>query len=667
MVYLVKEKAIVKRVASVEGLGRVSVICSDKTGTMTQNAMTVKTIYHDGRMLAVTGSGYGPEGRIKDEKGDIEIGATPYLCLMLEAGYLVNDAVIEKDRNGWRLLGDPTEGALRTLGMKAGVARWLDEMKPLRDLPFDSDRKMMTRVYRIDDHLTVCTKGAYEVISSRCNRIIWGGRVVSFTEDIRRSVGVANDLVNSRAQRTLAIAYKEMGNDQTLVNGMSDDEIETGFVFLGFVGMIDPPKEGVREAVRKCHEAGIKVTMITGDSKGTAMAIAEDLGVYVEGDRVIEGSELPVSSEDLGSVTVFCRISPQQKVDIVNAYRKSGQIIAMTGDGMNDAAALKNADVGVAMGMHGTDVAKEAAQIILSDDNFATLVTAVDRGRQIFDNIRKSVTYQIYTNLGELTIMFIGSLIFLEQMMTDKQLLFLYFSTHIFPLIALILDRSSQSVMREPPKNAKEGIVSIKVLGELLVMILTMTVVAIVMFKVLEGGILDIGIEGDRLETVQTMILVFVVWAECFNLFNSLSMKESLLNQVREKSMLLPLMMAAIPIVALSYIMYIGDMGAGIDLVRLTPLQYAISVGCGTLIIPMVEVYKTYFRKAVEKEDHLSIALSRGLKVGVDGVNLLNNIPFKIQRQIAAIGDAVDLDFKRDGHKDVKRKGDRQERRNRKR
>jgi hypothetical protein len=187
------------------------------------------------------------------------------------------------------------------------------------------------------------------------------------------------------------------------------------------------------------------------------------------------------------------------------------------------------------------------------------------------------------------------------------------------------------------------------------------------MFKVLEGGILDIGIEGDRLETVQTMILVFVVWAECFNLFNSLSMKESLLNQVREKSMLLPLMMAAIPIVALSYIMYIGDMGAGIDLVRLTPLQYAISVGCGTLIIPMVEVYKTYFRKAVEKEDHLSIALSRGLKVGVDGVNLLNDIPFKIQRQIAAIGDAVDLDFKRDGHKDVKRKGDRQERRNRKR
>ncbi len=665
MMYLVKEKAIVRRVASVEGLGRVSVICSDKTGTMTQNAMTVKTIYHDGRMLAVTGSGYGPEGCIKDEKGEIETGAAPYLCLMLEVGYLVNDAKLEKDQDGWHLRGDPTEGALRTLGMKAGVARWLDEMNAIREIPFDSDRRMMTKVFSIDDRLIACTKGSYEVISSKCDRIVWGGRVVPFTKELKLSVGRANGLVNSKAQRTLAIAYREVGNDQVSVNSMSDDELESGSVLLGFVGMIDPPKEGVREAVQRCHEAGIKVVMITGDSKGTATAIAEDLGVYVEGDKVLEGSELPVSPKDLGSVTVFCRVSPQQKVDIVNAYKKSGQIIAMTGDGMNDAAALKNADVGVAMGMNGTEVAKEASQIILSDDNFATLVTAVYRGRQIFDNIRKSVTYQIYTNLGELTIMFLGSLIFLEQMMTDKQLLFLYFSTHIFPVIALILDRTSKSVMKEPPRNAKEGIVSTKVLGELLVMILTMTVISMVMFKVLEGGFLNIGIMGDRLETVQTMILVFVVWAECFNLFNSLSMKESLVKQVREKSMLLPLLMTSIPIGALSYLMYIGDMGAGIDLVRLTPLQYGISVGCGLLIIPTVEAYKTYFRRTVEREDHISKALSRGLKVGVDSVNLINDIPFKIQRQIAAIGEAVDLDLKREGKKGPKRPGgplDRQDR-----
>jgi Ca2+-transporting ATPase len=634
---------------------------------MTENAMTVKTIYQDGRLWAVTGSGYGPEGSIKNELGEINPGNVRHFCMMLEAGYLANDSKVVKDENGWRVLGDPTEGALRALGMKGGVSRWLGEQSTVRDIPFDSDRKMMTRVFIKEGALTAYSKGAFEAITSRCDRIVWMGSVVPFTDDLKRQVGRANDLVNSKAQRTLSLSFKEMGTDPRDVEGLSDDEIESGSVYLGFVGMIDPPKEGVREAVQKCHEAGIKVVMITGDSKGTATAIAADLGVYSEGDIVLEGGELPVPPDVLDSVTVFCRVSPQQKVDIVNAYKKRGQIVAMTGDGMNDAAALKNADVGVAMGIKGTDVAKEASQIILSDDNFATLVTAVHRGRQIFDNIRKSITYQLYMNLGELALMFLGSLLFLEQMMTDKQLLFLYFSTHLFPVLALILDRTTPSVMREPPRNAKEGIVSTKVLGELLVMIMTMTFIAIVMFQVFNGGLIEIGIGDDRLETVQTMVLVFVVWAECFNLFNSLSMKESLIRVVREKSLILPMLMTAIPIGALSFIMYIGDMGAGIDMVQLTPLQYGISVACGTLIIPVVEAYKTYFRKAVEKEDQLARALSRGIRVGVEGAHLLNEIPFIIQRQVAALGDAVDLDLKLPGRENRKHPPGRQEGNDRKR
>jgi Ca2+-transporting ATPase len=661
MMYLVKEKAIVRRVASVEGLGRVSVICSDKTGTMTENAMTVKTMYQDGRLWAVTGSGYNPEGSIKNELGEINPGNVQCFCLMLEAGYLANDSKVVKDENGWHVIGDPTEGALRTLGMKGGVTRWLTDQRQVRDIPFDSDRKMMTKVYTKEGGHIAYSKGAFESIASRCDRIVWGGSIVPFTIDLKRAVGRANDLVNSKAQRTLSIAFRDMGNDLSIVRSMSDPEVESRLVYLGFVGMIDPPKEGVREAVLKCHEAGIKVVMITGDSKGTATAIAADLGVYSEGDVVLEGRQLPVPPKVLDTVTVFCRVSPQQKVDIVNAFKARGHIVAMTGDGMNDAAALKNADVGVAMGMTGTDVAKEASQIILTDDNFATLVTAVHRGRQIFDNIRKSVTYQLYTNMGELVLMFFGSLLFLEQMMTDKQLLFLYFSTHLFPVLSLILDRTSNSVMREPPRNAKEGIVSSKVLGELLVMVLAMTVISIVMFKLLNDGTVDVGIQGEKLATVQTMILVFVVWAECFNLFNSLSMKESLLSVVREKNLLLPVLMTAIPIGAMSFIMYIGDMGAGIDMVRLTPLQYGASVACGALIIPLVEAYKTYFRRAVEKEDRIAKALSKGLKVGVDSVQLLNEIPFMIQRQVANFGQAVDLDLKLPVHDIKKHPRDREE------
>ncbi len=646
MMYLVKEKAIVRRVASIEGLGRVSVICSDKTGTMTENAMTVKTIYQDGRLWAVTGSGYNPEGSIKNELGEINPGNVEFFCLMLEAGYLANDSKVVKDENGWSVIGDPTEGALRTLGMKGGVSRWLTDQRQVGDIPFDSDRRMMTKVFSKGPNHIAYSKGAFETISTRCNRIVWDGSIIPFTHDLMKAVERANELVNSRAQRTLSIAFRDLGNDRKKLKGLSDDEIESDLVYLGFVGMIDPPKEGVREAVRRCHEAGIKVVMITGDGRGTATAIAADLGVYSEGDAVLEGGQLPVPPKVLDTVTVFCRVSPQQKVDIVNAFKERGQIVAMTGDGMNDAAALKNADVGVAMGVKGTDVAKEASQIILSDDNFATLVTAVHRGRQIFDNIRKSVTYQLYTNLGELALMFIGSLLFLEQMMTDKQLLFLYFSTHIFPVLALILDRTTAGVMREPPRNSKEGIVSTKVLGELLVMILSMTLIGVLMFKLLDSGTIDVGIEGDRLATVQTMILVFVVWAECFNLFNSLSMKESIVNVVREKGLLLPLLTTAIPIGGLSFIMYIGDLGAGIDMVELTPLQYGASIACGALIIPIVEAYKTYFRRSVEREDRIAKALSKGLKVGVDSVHLLNEIPFMIQRQIANIGGAVDRDLK---------------------
>jgi len=453
-----------------------------------------------------------------------------------------------------------------------------------------------------------------------------------FHHEFREYFEKANEVVNDKAQRTLAIAYRNLDADTALIRDLSDEQVENDLVLLGFVGMIDPPKEGVREAVKKCHEAGIRVVMITGDSKGTATAIARDLGVLREGDMVIEGSGLPISEEKLSGISVFCRVSPEQKVDIVNAYKDSGLIIAMTGDGMNDAAALKNADVGVAMGMSGVDVAKEASQIILSDDNFTTLVTAVHRGRQIFDNIRKSITYQIYTNLSELSVMFLGSLIFVEQLMSDKQLLFLYFSTHLFPVAALILDKTTPGVMKEPPRDVSEGIVSPKVLGELAVMITTMAVVALTMFFVLDRGIIDVGIEANKIATIQTMILTFMVWGECFNLFNSLSMKDSLVRQLREKSLILPILMVLIPISALTFFMYSGDIGVGMDLVDLTPLQYGLSVLVGIIIIPVVEAYKAYVRRT--GETRFSRFFRKGWDTGMTGIQRLNDMPSYFQKEL---------------------------------
>jgi Ca2+-transporting ATPase len=424
------------------------------------------------------------------------------------------------------------------------------------------------------------------------------------TAEIRERVINANQGANERAERTLAVAFKRIGKTDNNIDELEDEEIESGLVLLGFVGMIDPPKDGVREAVKKCHEAGISVVMITGDSRGTASAIARDLGVLKDGFLVVEGSDLPLDENKLDEVSVFCRVSPGQKVEIVNAYRKKGMIIAMTGDGINDAAALKNADVGVAMGRSGVDVAKEASQIILSDDNFATLVTAVHRGRQIFDNIQKGITYQIYTNLSELAIMFMGSLLFVEQMMGDKHLLFLYFSTHLFPVAALVLDRTTPSVMKEPPRNVKEGIVSRNVLGNLGIMIFTMTIFSLFAFYILDGEFINVGIESEKLETIQTMILTFVVSAECINLFNSLSMKDSLIKQVRERNMILPVLMALVPISALTFFMYTGEIGDGMDLVSLSPLQYFISLGSGFVIIPVVELFKIFIRRSERKRKY---------------------------------------------------------------
>ncbi|MBN1390305.1 MAG: cation-transporting P-type ATPase [Candidatus Thermoplasmatota archaeon] len=655
MMYLVKENAIVRRVASIEGLGRVCVICSDKTGTMTQNAMTVKTLFQGGRFYSVTGSGYAPEGWLELDKKKVHVEKGTHLHRLLEAGFIVNDARLVKDDDGWRVLGDPTEGSLITLASKAGLDEGVRNREVLRDVPFDSSRKMMTRVVRMEDGAIAFCKGGFEVVSTRCDRVVYGNGTVPFDEEMREYIGKANALVNGKAQRTLALAYREI--DHHKVSKLKDDEIERNMVLLGFVGMIDPPKEGVREAVSKCHEAGIRVVMITGDSKGTATAIASDLGVLRKGEIVVEGGELPVPGERLKDVSVFCRVSPGQKVDIVNAYRESGQIIAMTGDGMNDAAALKNADVGVAMGISGVDVAKEASQIVLSDDNFATLVTAVHRGRQIFDNIRKSITYQIYTNLSELSLMFMGSLLFIEQMMSDKHLLFLYFSTHLFPVAALVLDRTTPGVMKEPPRDAKEGIVSRKVFGELVVMIFTMTVISLSMFLVLNNGLVDIGIEGDPLLTIQTMVLTFVVWGECFNLFNSLSMKDSLLRQLREKSMLLPVLMTLIPVTALTFFMYFGDIGDGLDLSRLTPLQYGASVLLGLAIVPVVEVYKIYVRWSAGRETRFSRFFHRSMDVSISGFQMLNDMPAYFQRELGSLAPRGKFGFDMTGRGPIRRTG----------
>jgi Ca2+-transporting ATPase len=438
---MLKRNALVRKLPAVETLGCTSVICSDKTGTLTKNIMTVKSIYYNDKIHN--------ENKFKDEK----------LYLLKRAFIFCNDCEVNyREKNIEKsLIGDPTETALikAFFSNSSEIKLFLDSAKRVSDIPFDSNRKMMSVVVNEHGSKISYVKGAPERIIERCKYIHIDGEKKVFTDMYKNKVQSALNQMSSKALRCIAAAYKDTG----VTNGNQERDL----VFLGLAGMIDPPRDEVKGAVLKCKEAGIKPVMITGDHKNTAYAIGKELGICSDLTEVITGEELDKLDDnrlslEINKIKIFARVSPEHKLRIVGAFKRKNKIVAMTGDGVNDAPAVKNADIGISMGISGTDVTKEASSMILLDDNFTTIVAAVEEGRVIYNNIRKFIRYLLSCNLGEVFTMFLSSLLYLETPLLPIQILLVNLATDGLPAIALGVDPKDEDVMYEMPRDKNESI-----------------------------------------------------------------------------------------------------------------------------------------------------------------------------------------------------------------
>lgn len=461
-----RRQAVIRRLPAVETLGTVTVICSDKTGTLTKNEMTVTHIYTNEEMFNVTGIGYNPDGVFLDAKGEKIVPlANKNLMLMLMGGLLGSDARLVETEDGWDVIGDPTEGALVVAAAKTGLRKAdLEQEYPrLAEIPFDSARKMMTTFYEVDDTIYSYTKGAPDLLVARCTKIAKGfGKVESLTSEGRKRLLDINSNLASSGERVLALAVRKWsevpGNPQP-------DHVETDLTFIGYFSMIDPARPEVKDAVETSRRAGIRTVMITGDHPDTAMAIARELGIWREGDHTFIGEQLQKMDDKelqqaVTSTAVYARVSPEDKLRIVKALKLHNHVVAMTGDGVNDAPALKRADIGVSMGITGTEVAKEASEMVLMDDNYATIVGAVNEGRTIYSNIRKSVHYLLSCNIGEIVTIFTAILLGLGSPLTAIQILWLNLVTDGLPALALGVEPPENGIMDQPPRKPNEGVLA---------------------------------------------------------------------------------------------------------------------------------------------------------------------------------------------------------------
>ncbi|AKB39482.1 calcium-translocating P-type ATPase, SERCA-type [Methanosarcina mazei] len=533
---MVKRHALVRKLPSVETLGATNVICSDKTGTLTQNKMTVERIYVDRQILRVTGGGYDPDGKFlkgDSEKEDPEVsGDDMHLRVLLLSAALCNDSNLYKEEDGWKIRGDPTEAALVVAAAKAGFEKSeLDSKYPrLAEIPFSSESKRMTTFNKLDDfpgdvldsELVAFSKGAPEVILGSCTKIFLDGEIKTLTHGQKQEILEEVKELADQALRVMAFSFRPFEE------GFSPEKISSGkipveraeedMVFSGLTGMRDPPREEVKAAIRTCEDAGIKTVMITGDHKVTAAAIARELGILKENDLTLTGSELDSLEEKefedrVERVSVYARVYPAHKLRVVEALKKKGYVVAMTGDGVNDAPALKAADMGIAMGITGTDVSKEASSMILTDDNFASIVSAVEEGRNIFKNIRNFITYGLTCHIGEVLIVLIAILGWQILPLMAVQILWINLITDGLPPMALSVEPPDRGLMRQKPRNVEEGLITRREITAGLGIGTLVTLQAlIVLVWSLESGF--------SLSKLQTMVFTLVVFSEMFNAFN---------------------------------------------------------------------------------------------------------------------------------------------------
>ncbi|HII93881.1 MAG TPA: calcium-transporting P-type ATPase, PMR1-type [Methanosarcina sp.] len=509
---MVKRHALVRKLPSVETLGSTNIICTDKTGTLTQNKMIVEKVYANGTLFTVTGEGYKPTGDFF--RGGSPVSKDIHLHKLLVTGTLCNDAGLVEEEGTWDIIGDPTEGALVVAAAKGGLWKAVLEEKHERkgEVPFSSERKMMTTLNTSEDGLYAHAKGAPEVILASCTKIFLEGHEEELTPERKQEIlNIVNDLAN-QTLRVMGFAYRKVSEN------IQPEETEKDMVFSGLMGMRDPPREEVKVAIATCTSAGIRTIMITGDHKTTAFAIARELGIFREGDLVLTGTELEALGdrefdEIVEKVSVYARVYPEHKLKVVEALKKKGYIVAMTGDGVNDAPALKAADMGIAMGITGTDVSKEASSMILTDDNFASIVSAVEEGRNILKNIKNFIAYGLTCHIGLVLIVLAGVLAWHTLPVIAVQILWINLITDGLPPMALSMEAPDRGLMKQKPTKAKEGLVSRKMLTASLGLGTLIAIQSLwVLYEALNNGV--------PLPKIQTLIFTLVVISLMFNAFN---------------------------------------------------------------------------------------------------------------------------------------------------
>jgi len=607
---MAKQRAIVKKLSSVETLGSTSVICSDKTGTLTRNEMTIERIVTHGGEVEVSGSGYIPTGELRS--AGAPLGAGPLrdeVELVLRGGALANDAVLREQGGSWVLQGDPTDGAFLVAERKAQLTGERESrFERVAELPFTSERKLMSTIARDQarpGQYLLVTKGAPDVLIERCRNEQAGERVVLLADEGRERIRQQVDALSDRALRTLAVAYRLLPGGQVPDTSRAgiESELERDLVFVGVVGMIDPPRPEAAAAVSIARAAGVRTIMITGDHPRTAARIAESLGVVsgrvtartgLDLDRLDEAGFRAVVREH----SVFARVAPEHKLRIVDALQADGNVVAMTGDGVNDAPALKSADIGIAMGITGTEVSKEAAKMILADDNFATIVSALREGRLIFDNIQKFLRYLLSSNIGEVLTVFLGVIAAgwfgLEQDGTlivpllATQILWINLLTDTAPALALGVDRSTEDVMSRAPRSRQERIISRELqLGVLFVGSVMALVTLLTLDLKLPGGF----IEGtSSVEEARTAAFTVLVFAQLFNCFNSRSERRSALAGLLEGRLL----WAAVVVSALLQVLVVSTpaLNVAFDTVPLSLGSWLTCVALASVVLWADELKK---------------------------------------------------------------------------
>ena len=615
---MAKKGAIIRKLAAVETLGSATVICSDKTGTLTQNEMTVREIYAGAASYSVTGTGYDPKGEIVDLDGKaVDASLSDGLRSLLASMALANTASLEKKDGTWRVVGDPTEGALLTLAAKGGLPKEsiVPSHQVVRELPFDSDRKRMT-VIALDEmgKEIVHTKGSADVLLPRCTAQHTAIGVEPLDEAGRQIILAEAERMSQLSLRVLAVARRELGAPSSREGGTPSappasgeprshgGDIEQRLTFLGLVGMIDPPRIGVKEAVAACHEAQVRAVMITGDHKLTAVAIARELGLWDEGAIALSGAELEKLTDDalqrrIDHVRVFARVTAEQKLRIVKAFKARGHIVAMTGDGVNDAPALREAHIGIAMGKDGTDVAREAADMVLADDNFATIVDAVREGRAIWRNIQKFIFFLLSSNAGLLVTVFVASVMPNMPGLRPLMILWINLVTNGLPALALGIDPPDPTQMMEPPRKATSSLLGGR------------EYMGIAVVGVLMGG-LAVGcyywpwtLPGvDRFEYGRAIAFSLLALSPLFHALNCRSATASIfaLRPIVPMALLASMVVSgAIHLVAV----LVPSLNDVFKTWALSATEWLVLLALSASIIPMIEVLKLLQRKGVVGKD----------------------------------------------------------------